>query len=237
MSGHTHIAPMQGADSMALEVAFLNFIQGRCLIIDSGHQSKRLISFANESLSNGKISQLEIIKPEELDDVGGSFDWIAGVYIEKSAALKNDISVFKKICETAGARLFIDATGSMGLEDRHELADVICFSSYEGLLGLTGASFVAFNEQPQNEISSFTLSLDTYLKKKCVGPYHSIASLDHVLENYSNVRLSIEDAKRKFMVDYHGRIYRSHQQQPNLCTMIYGEIVAKDDSVSSLPTP
>ena len=231
MSGHTHIAPMQGADSMALEVAFLNFIQGRCLIIDSGYQSKRPISFANESLSNGKISQLEIIKLEELDDVSGSFDWIAGVYTEKSVALKNDISVFKKICETVGAKLFIDATGSMGLEDRHELADVICYSSCGGLLGLTGASFVAFNEQPQNEISSFTLSLDTYFKKKCAGPYHSIASLDHVLESHGNVRLSIEEAKRKFMADYKGIICRPHQQQPNLCTMVYGEIVAKDDPV------
>ena len=33
----------------------------------------------------------------------------------------------------------LDATGSIGLERYHELADVISFSSCKGLFGLTGA--------------------------------------------------------------------------------------------------
>jgi galactokinase len=37
--------------------------------------------------------------------------------------------------------LYVDATGSIGLEDNHQLADVMAFSSCKGLFGLTGAGF------------------------------------------------------------------------------------------------
>ena len=33
----------------------------------------------------------------------------------------------------------LDATASIGLEDEHELADLIAYSSCKGLFGLTGA--------------------------------------------------------------------------------------------------
>ena len=38
------------------------------------------------------------------------------------------------------ANLFLDTTGSIGLEEGHELADLVAFSSCKGLLGLTGGS-------------------------------------------------------------------------------------------------
>ena len=43
------------------------------------------------------------------------------------------------------AKLLLDATGSIGLEPDHNLADTIAFSSCKGLFGLTGASFICFN--------------------------------------------------------------------------------------------
>ena len=231
ISGHRHIARLQGSTSLALEIGILNFIQGSCLVIDSGYYAKQLISFCQLSRKSGKIRQVKIVKHDELDAVGGTFDWVVGVYTETAVAYKNDISAFKKVCERVGAKLFVDATGSIGLEDGHEQADVVCYSSCQGLLGFSGASFVAFNDLPQNEVSSFTLSLDTHLEKKCSGPCHAIASLDHVLQNHENVRHSIEVAKRKFIRLFQDRIYRPEKQQPNLCTIVKGNIIANDNSI------
>ena len=56
----------------------------------------------------------------------------------------------------------LDATASIGLEDGHNWADVISYSSCKGLFGLTGAGFIAFNTLPSNEIKSFTELLDWY---------------------------------------------------------------------------
>ncbi len=54
--------------------------------------------------------------------------------------------MIKNKANKCGAKLYVDATGSIGLEERHELADVMAFSSCKGLLGLTGACFVAYKK-------------------------------------------------------------------------------------------
>ena len=79
----------------------------------------------------------------------------------------------------------LDATASIGLEIGHELSDAMAYSSCKGLFGLTGASFISFNEMPSNEIDSFYLNLASHLDRKMTGPYHSICSLYYVLKNLS----------------------------------------------------
>ena len=59
----------------------------------------------------------------------------------------------------------MDATASVGLEQGHEYSDVAAFSSCKGLLGLTGASFIVFNNSAQNEIPQFNLDINSHLQK------------------------------------------------------------------------
>ena len=52
--------------------------------------------------------------------------------------------------------MILDATASIGLEKKHELADVIFFSSCKGLLGPTGLGFIAYkNKVKFKNISDF----------------------------------------------------------------------------------
>ena len=43
----------------------------------------------------------------------------------------------------------------VGLEKDHDISDVVAYSSCKGLCGLTGGSFIAFNEMPSNEVKVF----------------------------------------------------------------------------------
>ena len=63
----------------------------------------------------------------------------------------------KKRCKS---KLALDASASMGLEEGHDNADVIAYSSCKGLFGLTGASFLAYNSDPSNIVDSFYLNLN-----------------------------------------------------------------------------
>ena len=81
------------------------------------------------------------------------------------------------------ARLYVDATGSIGLEEDHELADVMAFSSCKGLFGLTGCKLRCTDELTPRKLDTFYFDLGTQKNKLITGPYHSIASLYGVPEN------------------------------------------------------
>ena len=68
----------------------------------------------------------------------------------------------------------LDATASIGLEADHELADVIGYSSCKGLFGLTGAAFIAYNQEPKVEVNSFYLNINSHINRNMTGPYHAI---------------------------------------------------------------
>ena len=85
----------------------------------------------------------------------------------------------------------MDATASVGLEQGHEYSDVAAFSSCKGLLGLTGASFIVFNNSAQNEIPQFNLDINSHLQKKMTGPYHAICSLHDVLKKYHDFKYAV----------------------------------------------
>jgi len=124
----------------------------------------------------------------------------------------------------------VDATGSIGLEDYHELADVIAFSSCKGLFGLTGACFVAYkNKLKQQPQCHFYFNLETHKNKMVTGPYHAIASLYRVIESHSLIKKRVTASKQAVMNKWHNLVRRNNQ--PLLCTYIDGEIIKQDDNI------
>src|SRR5262249_27245037 len=231
MTGHDRIVRMQGSASLALEIAIRNFVAGRTLLINTGYYADRLAMFCRTAANNGAISQLDIVPLEATSSVQGRYDWLVTVFTETSTGLLNDIRDMRMLAQQVGARLLVDATGSIGLEDGHELADVIAYSSCKGLFGLTGASFVAYNSEPEVEEMSFFLSLTTHAEHKVTGPYHAICALDQVLSRHSDLRESVRIGKEVFCKRFAGRLVRPANKQPLLCTLLHGTVKPLDDNV------
>jgi 2-aminoethylphosphonate-pyruvate transaminase len=124
----------------------------------------------------------------------------------------------------------VDATGSIGLEDDHSVADVMAFSSCKGLFGLAGASFVAYksNLTPKN-LDTFYFNLATHAGKMTTGPYHAIASLYGVIPKHDTFRQRVVNSKNAILEQYKSIVRDSNQ--PLLCTYLEGEIVPNDDNV------
>ena len=57
------------------------------------------------------------------------YDWIFACSTETSCGLKIPIRSLSRLAKKCKSKLMLDATGSIGLENEHELADVISFSS------------------------------------------------------------------------------------------------------------
>lgn len=232
MSGHDKIIRMQGAASLALEVMINNFLFGNILIVDTGYYSDRLSLLANQAMKNqGEIASIKIINWKELHLVDGRYDWLLACYTETSCGLKLPIDQLRRASERIGAKLMLDATASIGLEDNHGLADVIGFSSCKGLFGLTGAAFIAYNENPTVPVNSFYLSFQTHQEKKMTGPYHSIASLDDVLSNHNNFRQSVVENKKVFTDRFKDELCFPESHQPLLCTYVDTLVSAKCPNV------
>ena len=135
------------------------------------------------------------------------------------------------LAKSAEASLAIDATASFGLEEGHELAEVISYSSSKGLFGLTGACFIAFNKKPQIDVPSFYLSLENHINKKMTGPYHAIASLSDVLPIHETLRKTVHINKMEFMKKMRAFLTQPPERQPLLCTHVSTSIKAKSDDV------
>ena len=232
MSGHKHIARLQGSASLALEIMALNFLFGRVLVVHTGYYSERMHWLSESSKRRiKKINKTDRIEWKDLDNLTGAYDWLVACPTETSCGLKIEIERLKKVATNLGAKLMLDATASIGLEDGHHLADVIAYSSCKGLFGLTGAAFIAFNEMPNHEVDSFYLNLKTHLEKRMTGPYHAIASLADVLPNHNEIKESVRINKKKFLKDFNDWIIFSEEYQPLLCTYADCEITTDDESV------
>ncbi len=231
MSGHDRIARLQGSASVALEVAVRNFLYGRVLVIDTGYYAQRLVKFCNDAEAKGEVSHIEVIPYAHRSQAQGNYDWVVSVYTETSCGLRNDISAIKKLAEATGARLMVDATGSIGLEPNHELADVIAYSSCKGLFGLTGAGFIAYNQEPTVEEASFALNLANHVERRMTGPYHAICSLDQVLNRHADLRQSVRIGKEVFGRLHADRLVHPRDEQPLLCTLVRGTVRPHDENV------
>ena len=229
MSGHANLVRMQGSASLALEVMALNFLYGRVLIVRSGYYSQRLSLLANLALRQlDQVKEVHLAEWDQLEHIGGEFDWVFACYTETSCGLKLPIEILRATADRLSARLMLDATASIGLESRHELAEVIAYSSCKGLFGLTGAAFVAYNEMPTVEVDSFYLSMSSHTEKMMTGPYHAIASLDDVLADHDSFLAAVVENKRLFTEKFAEYLTRPQDQQPLLCTQLSCKIISKD---------
>ena len=232
ISGQKKIARLQGAASFALEVMISNFLYGKVLIVKTGVYSDRLNYMCKTSKLNfNYIKKIKYIKFEELNNLSEYFDWIIGCPVETSVGFRIPIRDLYKLKKRFRAKLALDATASIGLEQDHNLANVMGFSSCKGLFGLTGGSFVCFNDKPNNEIKSFNLNLTNHLEKKMTGPYHSICSLYEILKNYNDFSYAVKINKKIFLKKMKNYLSYSNYHQPNLCTLVDKKIKAKKNNI------
>jgi 2-aminoethylphosphonate-pyruvate transaminase len=215
---------MQGSATLALELAAHSFVSGKILLVSTGYYSDRL----EKLLPNG--CELTICKYEELDNIKADFDWVLCAYTETSVAFKIDLENVKNKANEFKAKLYVDATGSIGLEDNHQLADVMAFSSCKGLFGLTGASFVAFKSDliPQ-DLDTFYFNLNTQKNKMTTGPYHAIASLYGVIKEHNILKQRVVNSKNTILESYQDIVRENNQ--PLLCTYLEGEVVPNDANI------
>lgn len=221
LSGHCEVTSFQGGGSLAMEIMIANFASGRVLIVDTGYYSQRGHRMAVDAARNFKfITELNVVSTTNLGDVAEKYDWIFACFTETSSALKLDIAELNALKARTGARLMLDAAASIGLEEGHEIADVISFSSCKGLFGLTGAGFVAFNDLPINPIENFNMNIFSHLDKKMTGPYHAICSMAPILADYEKFRLAVVNTKQNFCERYSDHLIYATKNQPLLCTQV-----------------
>jgi len=224
LSGQDEVVAMQGSATLALELAAHSFVSGKVLLVSTGYYSDRL----GKLLPQG--CDLIICKYEDLDSVDGAYDWVLCAYTETSVAFKVDLQSIKDKANICGAKLYVDATGSIGLEDNHQLADVMAFSSCKGLFGLAGASFVAYKSALiPKEMDTFYFNLSTQVGKMTTGPYHAIASMYGVIPNHDTFRQRVINSKNAIL-EQHKDIVRD-SNQPLLCTYLEGKVVPNDDNI------
>ena len=232
MSGHSHLVRMQGSASLALEIMALNFLYGRVLVVQSGYYSDRLTWLSNSAQRRlMAVKEVQCVDWDALDTVSGTFDWIFSCYTETSCGLKIPIEMLRSTADRLGAKLMLDATASIGLEVSHDFADVIAYSSCKGLFGLSGAAFIAYNDNATIEVDSFYLDIASHKTKKMTGPYHAIASLDNVLQNHAEFRFAVVENKRICMERFERFLTLPSEHQPFLCTHLNCTIKADDPRV------
>ena len=232
MTGHQQMVRLQGSASLAIEIMISNFLSGRVLVISTGYYSDRLRELAEMSFRNYKfIQEITIASFEEAKDMSINFDWVLACSVETSTGFRIPIKELGALAQAKSAKLMLDATASIGLEEHHELADVLAYSSCKGLFGLTGAAFIAFNQGPAHSIDSFYLNLDSHIEKRMTGPYHSILSLLNILPRHKWYRESVIKNKEIFCDRFKSFLTVPQKNQPWLCTHVSCSITAVDESV------
>ena len=214
LSGQDEIISLQGSATLALEIALKSFVSGKVLLVNTGYYSNRLKSLLNPDVC------IDEINSDQLNSHEGNYDWILCTYTETSTAFKHDASVLLQAKSNFQSKLFMDATGSIGLESQHEIADVLAFSSCKGLLGLTGASFIGF-KSGLNKInnSSFYLDIDTHIQRKVTGPYHIIATLAEIMKVHHIYHERIIQSKKNLLLADQSLDYIP-DHEPLLCTKL-----------------
>lgn len=228
LAGQDSIVALQGSATTAIAVATTNFLYGKVAVILSGFYSRRLHEMLDRTKTSLNLSYLQALPYEgvigkEVDLSG--FDWIVAAYTETADAFLIDLREIKRLSTTGGAHLMLDATGSINLEDDHELADVCMFSSCKGLGGLTGAAFITFNKVLLDRLNpspkDFVLDLTTHLEKKTTGPAHAICSLNTISSKFDQMRQRVRTSKEIFM-DRFSKYIPGKNNQPALCTKVTG---------------
>ena len=224
---------MQGSATLALEIAILNFLYGKVLLVSTGFYSSRLqelLDVAKDQIKS--ITQIDVIPYDQIQSkTTSNYDWVVACPTETSCGLRVPIPLLGLLAKNANAKLFLDATASIGLEDNHEVADITCFSSCKGLFGLTGAGFITYNGDEVNEVKSFNLRLNTHVEKKVTGPLHSICSLSEVLPKHDEFRSSVIINKDYFKKKFKDDLFYLEENQPLLCTRLNRKLTSLNPQV------
>lgn len=221
MSKKKNIVRMQGSGSFAIEVMIANFLYGNILILKSGYYSERLISISKYYKKKfNDIKKIDLLDWKDYQNINEKYDWVFFCYTETSMGIKLPLEKIYKVCRSKKIKIMLDATASFGLEKNHNLADAFSYSSCKGLFGLTGASFISYDEEPRNKVNSFNLDINTHLFKRTTGPYHAIYSLDRVLKIHSKFKKSVITNKKVFMKKVKNLLSVEREYQPLLCTQI-----------------
>jgi cytidyltransferase-like protein len=241
-AGQEAIACMQGSATTAIEVATSSFLTGNVLVATSGYYSERIVRMIERKKDLLQLTSLVAISYADFLNQASTlsgFDWVIAVSTETADAFLTDIRALKLGADRMKAKLMLDATGSINLENHHELADVCMFSSCKGLGGLTGAAFITYNENILECINpcskEFILDIQTYINKQTTGPAHTLCSLDKIADHFaefgSRVRLSQEIFSEKFK-----KFLVRQSNQPALCTKIKAsKIIMPPDSIAYQP--
>ena len=243
LTGHDHIVRLQGSATTAIDVALSNFVLGNILIVVSGYYSQRLIEIYRLKLE--QLPQKTSITVISYDDIekelkkDRQFDWIATSYTETADGFLSDIHLLHQLKKIKNAKLFLDATASINLEDHHELADACAFSSCKGLGGLTGAGFITYNEgcliNNTDKKIAWSLDIYTYINKMTTGPYHAICSLYTISKNFNSIKNNVQKSKQLFLKTHSDRIVRNNKSQPNLCTLVYANEISSEKGILYKP--
>ncbi len=175
------------------------------------------------------IKKISYVKWKDVGGIKKRFSWLLSCVTETSTGFLIPIKELNKLKKKIRCNLALDATASIGLEQNHEFADVLAYSSCKGLFGLTGGSFVAFNKFPKNKIDSFYLNHESHFMKKMTGPYHAICSLFYVLKNYNNYKKAVIRNKKIFLKLYKNSIIYNKKNQPLLCTLTKHKITSNNN--------
>jgi aspartate aminotransferase-like enzyme len=234
LTGKQRILTFQGSGSMSCEIAINTFLKGRILVINTGFYSDRLFKMAS---TRSDLDSIQYATLNEVANLQGTFDWIVSCSVETSIAYKINISSLKNYANKFKSKLLVDATASIGLEDDHSLADVLCFSSCKGLFGLTGAGFIAFEDIPTlKNKTSFYMDFDTHLNNMVTGPYHAIQSLVNIIPYHHEMRYAVKINKDKFVKKFINQLPHELQSQPMIATLVNCKLTSKNsDAVLYLP--
>ena len=232
ISGLKNVVFFQGSGSLAIEIALQNFVQGKILVVQTGYYSERVNSILNFlKLNFKKIKKIDRISWKKIKNVKKKYDWVCASPVETSIGLKVPINELKLLKKRCSANLMLDATGSIGLEDGHNNAEVATFSSCKGLFGLTGAAFIAYKIKPKNKVKSFYMDINTHINKKLTGPYHTIGSMYYVLKKFKKFKEAVKKNKNKFLIDNKDSLVYPPENQPLLCTYSKNKFFNKKENI------
>ena len=224
ISGQDEIISLIGSATLAIEISIANFFYGDILIIDTGFYSRRIYEIVS------KYFKADLVEIKQISSLNKNYDWVAACFTETSKGYKFSIDFLEKLKLRTKANLFLDATGSIGLEDGHELADLLAFSSCKGLMGLTGGSFIGKKNniiQNNSKELPYYLQYKTHYEKLVTGPYHIIEGLFYIKKVHNSLCHYINSFQKDFIKNYKDFLVWDNKNQPKLCTLLNAKLARK----------
>ena len=206
ISKKDNIIPISGSGTNAAVVAINTFLTGRILVINTGFYSTRWL---NEIINTIKYKKIYHINFEELKSFNKKVDWILFVYVETGLCKKFDIKKVFDLKKKLNAKLLVDAVASIGLENDHNLADVVFFSSCKGLFGTTGLGFIGYNRNIKMKKSkSFIINYISHKKELYTLGYNCLATLYLISKRHKFYKKRLE---------YAHELLKRYSTHPEIC--------------------